>query len=271
MTEAIIKPAEGTEEEADHFARLMEISAPEYFPALLGPKFSELFRRLFLEKGNLFSHEHVVFAVYEGQIAGMLLSYYWKAKKKEEKRTGWLMMKGLGFDFLRKLPAFINSTSGSGKLEREDYYVSNVAVYPEFRGRGIGKALMLEAERLTRESGAERIVLDVERNNERAIAIYKRLGYSVEREHSVELEGKTYEFYRMVKELKGKINRASPQNPHCVEDRYQRNAHIGKDRLPHCSFSKDSEPYEDKLNPKSEDYVLPHYPPCLSGYPDAPR
>ncbi|AEK72049.1 acetyltransferase [Thermococcus sp. 4557] len=203
MVEIVLKAGEGKKTEAEHFARLMEISAPEYFPALLGPRFSELFRRLYIEKANLFSHEHVVFAIYRGQIAGMLLSYDWKVKEMEEKRTGWLMMKSLGFDFLRKLPGFISSTSGSGRLERGDYYVSNVAVYPEFRGKGIGKALMLEAERLAKESGAERIVLDVERDNERAIAIYKKLGYSVEREHSVELEGRTYEFYRMVKGLKG--------------------------------------------------------------------
>ncbi|WP_148882258.1 GNAT family N-acetyltransferase [Thermococcus aciditolerans] len=204
MTEIVLKAGEGKKTEAEHFARLMEISAPEYFPALLGPKFSELFKRLFLEKENLFSHEHVVFAIYGGQIAGMILSYDWKTRGREEKRTGWLMMKSLGFDFLRKLPAFISSTSGSRRLEREDYYISNVAVYQEFQGRDIGKTLMLEAERLARELNAKRIALDVEVDNERAIAIYKKLGYSVEREHSVELEGKTYMFYRMVKEPKGK-------------------------------------------------------------------
>ncbi|NJE31346.1 N-acetyltransferase [Thermococcus sp. 18S1] len=202
MAHIALKAGGGEETEAEHFARLMEISAPEYFPALLGERFKELFRRLFLEKANLFSHEHVVFAIYEGQIAGMLLGYDWRAKKREEKRTGWLMMKSLGFDFLRKLPGFISSTSGSGRLEKGDYYVSNVAVYPEFRGRKIGKALMLEAERLAMESGAERIALDVEVDNERAIAIYKKLGYSVEREHSIELEGRAYRFYRMVKNLK---------------------------------------------------------------------
>ncbi|WP_258084883.1 GNAT family N-acetyltransferase [Thermococcus thermotolerans] len=177
----------------------MKISAPEYFPALLGPKFRKVFERLFIEKANLFSHEHVIFAVYGDQVAGMLLSYDWKAKEREEKRTGWLMLKVLGHDFLKRLPAFIRATRGSGRLENGDYYVSNIAVYPDFRGKGIGKALMLEAERLALKCGAERIVLDVEQGNEEAIAFYRRLGYSVERKHSIELEGKTYEFYRMAK------------------------------------------------------------------------
>jgi len=203
MVLIILKAGEGKKTGAEHFARLMEISAPEYFPALLGPKFREVFEKLFIEKANLFSHEHVVFAIYEEQIAGMLLSYDWRAKVKEEKRTGWLMLKILGFDFLRKLPAFLSAEGGSGRLEEGDYYVSNVAVYPEFRGKGIGKALMLEAERLARECGAKRIALDVEMENEIAIAVYQKLGYSVEREHSIELEGKTYGFYRMVKGLVG--------------------------------------------------------------------
>ncbi|NJE26505.1 GNAT family N-acetyltransferase [Thermococcus sp. MV5] len=197
----VIKPAEGTKKEAEHFAELMEMSAPEYFPDLLGRKFKELFKVLFLERENLFSHEHVVFAFYENSTAGMLLGYDWRTKEREEKRTGWLMLKTLGFDFLKQLPAFISAASGPGKLEKSDYYISNVAVYPEFRERGIGKALMLKAEELARESGAKRIALDVEKDNEVAIAVYKKLGYSFEREHSIELGGKRYEFYRMVKGL----------------------------------------------------------------------
>lgn len=201
MSEVVIEPAKGTREEAEHFAELMHISAPEYFPDLLGKKFKEFFVRAFLEKGNLFSHEHVFFAKFEGKIAGMLLSYDWRAKKREETGTGWLMMKVLGFDFLKQLPAFISATSGSGKLEEGDYYISNIAVYPEFRGKKIGKTLMLKAEELAREKNSKRLALDVEVDNEVAIAVYKKLGYTVKREHEIELGGKKYRFYRMVKPL----------------------------------------------------------------------
>ncbi|ALM75568.1 GNAT family N-acetyltransferase [Thermococcus barophilus] len=196
-------PAKGTKEEAEHFARLMELSAPQYFPVLLGPRFRDVFETLFLEKENLFSHEHVVFAVYGGEIAGMLLGYDWKTREREEKRTGWLMLKVLGFDFLRKLPGFIRASFSFGRLEKGDYYISNIAVYPEFRGRKIGKSLMLHAEKRAKDT-AERMALDVEKDNMIAIAVYKKLGYFIEREHSVELEGKVYRFYRMVKELKKK-------------------------------------------------------------------
>jgi len=199
MSEIVIKPAEGTPEEAGHFAELMRISAPEFFPDLLGKKFRKFFVGAFLEKDNLFSHKHVVFARFKGKIAGMLLSYDWKAKNEEKGNTGWLMMKILGFDFLRQLPAFISSISGSGRLEKGGDYISNIAVYPDFRGRKIGKALMLKAEELARESKAKKLALDVEVDNEVAITVYKKLGYTIEREHEIELEGKKYRFYRMVK------------------------------------------------------------------------
>ncbi|WP_456394721.1 GNAT family N-acetyltransferase, partial [Thermococcus sp.] len=101
--------------------------------------------------------------------------------------------KVLGLDFLERLPGFIRASLSSGRLEKGDYYISNVAVYPEFRGRKIGKSLMLHAEERAKET-AERMALDVEKDNEIAIAVYKKLGYSIEREHGVELEGKAYRF-----------------------------------------------------------------------------
>lgn len=195
-----IFPAKGNREEAEHFARLMGVSAPQYFPALLGPRFRDVFEALFLEKENLFSHEHVVFAVCDEEIAGMLLGYDWKTRKREEKRTGWLMVKILGFDFLKKLPGFISASLGSGRFGKEDYYISNVAVYPEFRGRKIGKSLMIHVEKMARET-ARRMVLDVERENGMAIAVYKKLGYAIKGEHSVKLGGRRFWFYRMVKEI----------------------------------------------------------------------
>jgi len=61
---------------------------------------------------------------------------------------------------------------------------------------------MLKAEELAREKNSKRLSLDVEVDNEVAIAVYKKLGYTVEREHEIELGGKKYEFYRMVRPLK---------------------------------------------------------------------
>ncbi len=83
----------------------------------------------------------MVFAKYDGRIVGILLGYSWRSKYNKEEKTGWLLLKILGFDFLKRLPAFISARSGgSGKLDEGDYYIGNIAVYPEFRGKKIGKA-----------------------------------------------------------------------------------------------------------------------------------
>ncbi len=56
-------------------------------------------------------------------------------------------------------------------------HIMSIAVDPEYRGNGIGKALMLEVmERLVKK-GAQYIGLEVRVSNERAIKLYEGLGF----------------------------------------------------------------------------------------------
>ena len=55
-----------------------------------------------------------------------------------------------------------------------------LAVAPDWRGRGVGSALMRAAEDWARAHGAERMVLDLDVNNAGAQRLYERLGYEVE-------------------------------------------------------------------------------------------
>jgi aminoglycoside 6'-N-acetyltransferase len=52
-----------------------------------------------------------------------------------------------------------------------------ISVAPEWRGRGVGSALMHAAEGWAAEQGATRIVLDLAAANEGALRLYQRLGY----------------------------------------------------------------------------------------------
>ena len=52
-----------------------------------------------------------------------------------------------------------------------------ISVLEEWRGRGVGKALMAAAERWARERGAARMVLDMSAENAGALRFYERLGY----------------------------------------------------------------------------------------------
>lgn len=64
---------------------------------------------------------------------------------------------------------------------RDEVYVSDVAVAGEFRRRGVGRAIMLEAETVARSWRKGALVLDVSAQNEAALRLYEGLGYSRER------------------------------------------------------------------------------------------
>jgi len=60
---------------------------------------------------------------------------------------------------------------------RQSYLIANVAVHPDYRQRGIARALTKKSMDHARERGAPEIWLHVREENERAIALYRSLGF----------------------------------------------------------------------------------------------
>ncbi len=58
-------------------------------------------------------------------------------------------------------------------------YLYALRVRPEYRGRGIGTALVREAEALLRERGFARALISVAKDNDAARRLYERLGFEV--------------------------------------------------------------------------------------------
>lgn len=69
-------------------------------------------------------------------------------------------------------------------------WINYLAVDPARRRQGMGRALMVEAERRLRELGCPKINLQVRRDNVEAIAFYERIGF---REDEVVSFGKRLE------------------------------------------------------------------------------
>lgn len=59
----------------------------------------------------------------------------------------------------------------------ESCYISNVAVFPEYRRQGVATRLLGSASELAAENGAESISLEVRPSNEAAVALYSGLGF----------------------------------------------------------------------------------------------
>jgi len=57
-------------------------------------------------------------------------------------------------------------------------HITNVAVHPEYRRRGIGHQLLTAVERLASERGVTRLTLEVRVSNEAAQSLYRKLGYA---------------------------------------------------------------------------------------------
>ncbi|MEM4666480.1 MAG: GNAT family N-acetyltransferase, partial [Thermofilum sp.] len=57
-------------------------------------------------------------------------------------------------------------------------HVHSIAVDPQFRKKGVGRALMEETFRMLRERGVKSVVLEVSIANEAGISFWKSLGFS---------------------------------------------------------------------------------------------
>jgi len=67
----------------------------------------------------------------------------------------------------------------TGRAARHGF-LQRVAVHPGHQGRGLGAALIVDGLRWLRRWGAERVVVNTQRENAAALALYERLGFAHE-------------------------------------------------------------------------------------------
>jgi len=169
----------GLPEDAPDFANLVLLSEPTLFPTIFGSGTRGVIQNLFRHRKNLFSFEHSYFIEVDGKKAGMILGYDWKTQRGEEWRTGLLLIKYMKLGFFARIPALLKALSLVGRAGNNEYYICSVAVYPEFRGNELGTTLLLWEEEEAKRCGASRSTLDVRVDNQDAISLYNRLGYSI--------------------------------------------------------------------------------------------
>jgi ribosomal protein S18 acetylase RimI-like enzyme len=77
-------------------------------------------------------------------------------------------------------------------ISADDAEVKRVYLLNRFRGAGLGRRLMLEAETYARARGVRRLLLGVYSGNSAAITFYERLGYKPVGERSFKVGDNTY-------------------------------------------------------------------------------
>ncbi len=140
-------------------------------------KTQRLVERLFRLKSNRFSYQFANIGNVDREVAGLILAYSHKVMKALEFPTAIQLLRvtgamNMGRFIWRALPLI-----GVKEGEKDEYFISNIAVLPKFQGLGIGELLLSHTEKKARELGFQRIALTVDAENERAKAYYKQRRY----------------------------------------------------------------------------------------------
>lgn len=165
----------------------------------------DLLGRLFHLKSNRFSYRFTEFAALSGQITGLLISYSGQVMKRLDLQMALELMRQTGFVGFARFMGRVLPLARIQEAEDDDYFIGNVAVLPEYQGKGIGSQLLARAEEKAREQGFGKIALTVDVENERARSLYARTGFEVIQTVHVEALRRRFGypgFYRMVKTLK---------------------------------------------------------------------
>ena len=116
------------------------------------------------ERGD-YSYRNCVMAEVAGDVAGMLLTFAMPPADPRDKVVA---------------PPFDSSDvfAPYKYLEApETWYICGVALYPGYRGRGIGSQLLEIARQQARDHGYSQISLVAFEQNRGAVRLYRRLGY----------------------------------------------------------------------------------------------
>lgn len=155
-----------------------------------------LLAELFVRADNRFSCNFGTLIESNGEAAGLLLAYPAAKMRSLELNTGYHLFSLIGFRRMLRLAQKTFPFINVREAERGEFYISNVAVRPEFQGRGFGTRLMSCAEEQARGSGLKRCSLIVDAHNEVALRLYQKIGYKIA------FSGKhKSDYHRMVKEL----------------------------------------------------------------------
>ena len=111
------------------FSQLIIISAPLFFPVLLGPHLDNFMENAYQKSGNLFSHQHTWFIETQGKITGMLLGYAGDVKRNEVLPTGLLYFKHfIKYWFFQKIIFLLKSQNFFPKV-KETISISVILLY----------------------------------------------------------------------------------------------------------------------------------------------
>ena len=180
-------------------ARLHEVCFKGTFIASLGEALIADYYREFLREGGPF-----VLAYDNEKLVGLCMGYYAGSGARNlfvAKNKGRLVRRllklclSLNKVAIKKCFGYIFSRKQSSTAPKAEADLLSICVLDEYRGKKVSRRLLEEFEHHVVESGKKDVTLSVYKSNARAIAFYKKMGYSVR-----EKGGEEFKMYKLLSE-----------------------------------------------------------------------
>ena len=171
-----IRPA--AQDDIPHLAKLYMIAADGWADAIYhdlvpGLSTNEIVERRFRREETTTSYQNCWVAMISGTVAGMLHACPFDDMMDDP------------VDPLIPGERYVLYGSFENLEAPESYFIRVVAVFPQFRGRGIGGKLLSLAHSQARKKGFTELGLHVFEQNRRAVEFYRRAGFILRRRNPV--------------------------------------------------------------------------------------
>jgi ribosomal protein S18 acetylase RimI-like enzyme len=130
------------------------------------------------------SHRSYLVAMVNDEVAGISAFNLGRDNLQINLGNLWNLSRFYGLqNFIRLVLRGVRIETVIPPTQPDSSFISQLGVKEEFRGRGIGTALIQHQIELTRSLGLRKCTLDVAMTNPRAQALYERLGFKVVQEN----------------------------------------------------------------------------------------
>jgi ribosomal protein S18 acetylase RimI-like enzyme len=137
-------------------------------------------QQAFVIPNHAFSYKYTQIIEVEQRPVGLVLGYPGSVKRHAEARLQSVMANILP---LQRVPRILVNLADMSRIKQDvpadSYYVLSLSIIPEFRGKGLGTALLKDTEAIARDRRCRTVVMDIAYSNLQGQSWLTYLGYQV--------------------------------------------------------------------------------------------
>jgi ribosomal protein S18 acetylase RimI-like enzyme len=170
-------------EDAPIAAELIQETMEGYGDVMLGlddrARAVKVVAGFFRKANNRFSYRLTYLAEIDGRTAGLLLVFPGRDTFKLVVPMAWQILSFYNPWEMLRLALRAPMAADGEETQPDEFYVSHLAVLPEFRRQGVGRALLNHADTLARAAALTKCSLCVDIDNPNAQHLYQSQGFQV--------------------------------------------------------------------------------------------